>query len=95
MTRRFCTRRERRSALGARNQASEKPVFTSRWTVFENTGRYFVTYQIVTPKIDSGAGFPLFRKGSAGIPIQQRLWNIESLENLSQIVPKEDLTIES
>jgi Putative transposase len=30
----------------------------------------------------------LFRKGSAGIPLPQPLWNIESLENCSQIVAK-------
>ena len=30
----------------------------------------------------------LFRKGSAGISMPRPLWNIENLENLSQIVPK-------
>ena len=53
------------------------------------TGRHFVSLSECAPQKSAAApGRPLFRKGSAGISMPQPLWNIESLENLSQIVPK-------
>jgi len=40
------------------------------------------------PKSAAAPASSLFRKGSAEILMPQPLWNIESLENLPQIVPK-------
>src|SRR5665213_260657 len=47
--------------------------------------RHFVTYWIVIPKIGCGTGQPAVPKGSAGLPMPQPLWNIDSLENLPAI----------
>jgi hypothetical protein len=43
---------------------------------------------VIRQKLAAAAASPLFRKGSAGILMPQPLWNIESLGNVSQIVPK-------
>jgi hypothetical protein len=43
---------------------------------------------VIRQKLAAAPASPLFRKGSAGILLPQPLWNIESLGNLSQIVPK-------
>jgi hypothetical protein len=62
--------------------------FTSKWTGFVNTGRHFVTYRSVIPKNRQPRRPAAVPKGMRQNVDATALWNIESLENLSQIIPK-------
>jgi hypothetical protein len=57
------------------------------------TFRYLSDYD--PDKSAAAPANPLFQKGSAGISAPKPLWNVESLENLSQIAPKGHRTSES